>query len=76
MMDETPKNLNLNTELKAKNISFPKWTEEMNKLRVSRQEMNKLVLNYLIIEGNKDAVEKFIKETGLKGNIIMIVIIA
>ncbi len=38
----------------------------MNKLRVSREEMNKLVLNYLIIEGNKDAVEKFIKETGLK----------
>ena len=28
--------------------------------------MNKLVLNYLIIEGYKDAVEKFIKETGIK----------
>ena len=27
-----------------------------------------LVLNYLIIEGYKDAVEKFIKETGIKGN--------
>jgi len=67
-MDETPKNINLNAELKAKSISFPKWNEEMNKLRVSRQEMNKLVLNYLIIEGNKDAVEKFIKETGLKSN--------
>ena len=37
----------------------------MNKIKVNRQDMNKLVLNYLIIEGYKDAVEKFIKETGI-----------
>jgi hypothetical protein len=67
MIDEMSKTINLNNEIKNKTISFDKWNEEMNKLRISRQDMNKLVLNYLIIEGHKDAVEKFIKETGIKG---------
>lgn len=66
MFDEVPKNINVNNELKAKTIGFDKWNEETSKLRINRQTMNKLVLNYLIIEGYKDAVEKFIKETGLK----------
>ncbi len=65
MFEEIPKNINLKNEIKAKVIGFDKWNEEMSKLRVSRQDMNKLVLNYLIIEGYKDAVEKFIKETGI-----------
>jgi hypothetical protein len=33
---------------------------------VSRDEMNKIILNYLIIEGYHEAVIKFIKETGTK----------
>lgn len=67
MFDEIPKNLNLNNDLKTKSISLEKWNEEMNKIKVNRQDMNKLVLNYLIIEGYKEAVEKFIKETGIVG---------
>jgi hypothetical protein len=68
MNDNIPKNLNLNNEIKTKSISVEKWNEEMNKIKVNRQDMNKLVLNYLIIEGYKDAVEKFIKETGIVCN--------
>ena len=45
MLEEIPKNINLNIEIKAKSISTEKWVEELNKLRVSRQDMNKLVLN-------------------------------
>jgi len=67
MFDEIPKILNLNNEMKNKHVSFDKWNEEINKLRVNRQDMNKIVLNYLIIEGYKSAVEKFIKETGVEG---------
>lgn len=67
MLDDIPKNISLNNEIKAKSVSYDKWNEEINKLRVNRQDMNKLVLNYLIIEGYKDAVEKFIKETGVEG---------
>jgi len=65
MFEEIPKNVNLNNEIKSKVITSDKWNEEINKLRVNRQDMNKLVLNYLIVEGYKDAVEKFIKESGL-----------
>jgi len=72
MSDELPKNINLNHEIKAKSISLEKWSEEMNKIKVNRQDMNKLVLNYLIIEGYKDAVEKFIKETGIIGKSLLI----
>lgn len=68
MNDDIPKNLNINNEIKSKSISLEKWNEEINKIKVNRQDMNKLVLNYLIIEGYKDAVEKFIKETGIVGN--------
>ena len=68
MIDDIPKSLSLNNEIKTKSISIEKWKKEMNKIKVFRQDMNKLVLNYLVIEGYKDAVEKFIKETGIVGN--------
>ena len=67
MFEEVPKNINLNNEMKAKVIGSDKWNEEMSKLRVNRQDMNKLVLNYLIIQGYKDAVENFVRETGING---------
>ena len=37
----------------------------MNKIKVNRQAMNKFVLNYQIIKGYKDAVEKYIRENGI-----------
>jgi len=67
MLNEIPNNINLNNEMKAKVIGYEKWNEEMKKLRIDRQEMNKLVLNYLVIEGYKDAVEKYTNETGVSG---------
>ena len=65
MNEDIPSNMNLNNEIKNKMISLDKWNEELSKLRVNRQYMNKIVLNYLVVEGYKDAVEKFIKETGI-----------
>ena len=59
-------NINLKSELKAKKISNVKWNLELSKIKINREEMNKLVLNYLIIEGHKEAVEKFINETNTK----------
>ena len=60
--------IKLNSDIKNKLINTEKWNEELDKIKVSRQEMNKLVLNFLIIEGYKDAVHKFVKETGIKQN--------
>lgn len=65
MNEELSNNIRIHQELKSKVIGTEKWNEELSKLKVSRQDMNRVVLNYLIIEGYKDAVEKFIKETGL-----------
>ena len=67
MIDDSPQNINLNSELKTKAIPIERWNEELSKLRINRREMNKIVLNYLIIEGYRDAVEKFIIETGIEG---------
>jgi hypothetical protein len=35
-------------------------------VKINKQDLNKLVMNYLVIEGYKDAAEKFAHETGLE----------
>jgi len=67
MNQENENRINLNTETKSRLIGFTKWNEELSKLRIDRGDMNKIVMNYLIIEGHKEAVEKFTKETGVEG---------
>jgi hypothetical protein len=67
MIEDSPNNFNLGNKFKSKSINMDQWKEELSKLRINRREMNKIVLNYLIIEGYKDAVEKFVKETGVEG---------
>ena len=64
--DDEFKAMKISNEIKAKKITNEKWNEALSKIKVSREDMNKLVLNYLIIEGYKDAVVKFIKETNLQ----------
>lgn len=66
MDEEIPKKIRIANEIRSKTITNEKWNEELSKIKVSRTEMNKLVLNYLIIEGHKDAVVQFIKETNLQ----------
>ena len=66
MDDDFPKGLKISNEIKNKRIPNEKWNEELSKIKINREDMNKLVLNYLIIEGHKEAVEKFLKETNLK----------
>ena len=39
----------------------------MAQVQVSKEIMNKMVMNFLIVEGNKRAVLNFEKETGIKG---------
>jgi hypothetical protein len=56
--------MSMNNELKNKVVSFSSWEEERLKIKTSKQEINKLIFNYLILEANKEAVEEFEKETG------------
>ena len=40
------------------------WKKKLDAVRISKQDMNKLVMNYLVIEGVKDAAEQFALESG------------
>ncbi|ORX93435.1 hypothetical protein K493DRAFT_284705 [Basidiobolus meristosporus CBS 931.73] len=50
-------------------ISKEEWSERLDKVQVNKHDLNKLVMNYLVIEGYKDAAEKFSQECGLSPNI-------
>lgn len=44
-------------------ISMEEWTANLKTAKVSKENLNRLVLNFLVIEGYKDTAEKFAKET-------------
>lgn len=46
-------------------ISRKKWDEELDKVDVSKRDLNLIILDYLIIEGFSDAALQFARETGL-----------
>ncbi|KAJ1332728.1 hypothetical protein BSLG_008357 [Batrachochytrium salamandrivorans] len=46
-------------------LSQEDWEKKLSDVQISKQDLNKLVMNYLIIEGYKDAAEKFSAESGL-----------
>jgi hypothetical protein len=45
------------------------WMDELGKVQVPRQTLNKLVMNYLVTEGFKDAAERFKEESGVGAEI-------
>jgi hypothetical protein len=49
--------------------SKEKWIEKIDSLQVPRSEVNKLIMNYLVTEGFKDAAEKFQMESGTEPGI-------
>jgi len=45
------------------------WMEKLAKVHVPRQTLNKLVMNYLVTEGFKDAAERFQEESGVTADV-------
>ena len=43
------------------------WDERLRKAEVSRSLMDQLVMDYLVIEGHKEAAVNFMAETGTQG---------
>ncbi|KAI9209126.1 CTLH/CRA C-terminal to lish motif domain-containing protein [Polychytrium aggregatum] len=41
----------------------------MSEVQINKTDINKLIMNYLVIEGYKDAAEKFHFETGIEPNV-------
>jgi hypothetical protein len=50
-----------------KRYTESEWEERMTHIAPSRELINKLVMNYLVIEGYKTGAQKFEKESGVKG---------
>jgi two-component SAPR family response regulator len=49
--------------------SKEKWMEKIDTVQIPRSEVNKLIMNYLVTEGFKDAAEKFQLESGTEPGI-------
>lgn len=52
------------TDSKKSVFTQGQWDSDLSKLHVTKNEMNKLIMNYLVIEGYKEAAEKFQEECG------------
>ncbi|CAO1636695.1 unnamed protein product [Sympodiomycopsis kandeliae] len=49
----------------TKEISQAEWELKLNEVAVSKDDMNRLIMDYLVIEGYKDAAQRFSVESGL-----------
>ena len=48
----------------ASSVHATDWQRRMDRVGVSHQDLNRLVMNYLVVEGYKGAAELFLKESG------------
>ena len=58
--------LNLNNESKLKSISNEKWQKELDVQKMNKDKMNKLIANYLFIQGYCQPLKKFISEAKIQ----------
>ena len=58
--------LNLNNESKLKSISNEKWQKELNVQKMNKDKMNKIIANYLFIQGYCQPLKKFLSEAKIQ----------
>ncbi len=46
-------------------ITSEEWRARLESIKISKTDMNRLILNYLCLEGYRDAAKRFEKESGL-----------
>jgi len=44
------------------------WNSQMSQVHVCREELNKLIMNYLILEGHKEGALTFQRESGVQAD--------
>ncbi|KAL3841679.1 hypothetical protein ACJMK2_019791 [Sinanodonta woodiana] len=54
---------------KTEEISKVEWMGKLQSVHITRADMNKLIMNYLVTEGFKEAAEKFKMESGIQPDI-------
>ena len=55
-------------------ISQEDWENKLKNITPSKDKLNKIVLNYLIIEGYREGALKFMSEAGMEGKIFVILL--
>eukprot|EP00245_Coleochaete_scutata_P006533 TRINITY_DN20_c0_g1_i4.p1 TRINITY_DN20_c0_g1~~TRINITY_DN20_c0_g1_i4.p1 ORF type:complete len:240 (+),score=63.83 TRINITY_DN20_c0_g1_i4:209-928(+) len=50
-------------------ITREEWEKKLSEVKVRKEDMNKLVMNFLVTEGYVDAAEKFLHESGTEPDI-------
>ena len=58
--------LNANNESKLKSISNEKWQKELNLQKMNKDKMNKIIANYLFIQGYCQPLKKFVSEAKIQ----------
>eukprot|EP00667_Euglena_gracilis_P018801 EG_transcript_20031 len=48
----------------SRDVPYGEWVKLLERVRVSKQSLNQLVMNYLVVEGYKDSAEQFQQESG------------
>ncbi|EPZ31748.1 hypothetical protein ROZALSC1DRAFT_26462 [Rozella allomycis CSF55] len=54
-----------NPQSTKKSYSKEEWEKKLSEVNIHKGELNKLIMNYLIIEGYKEAAEKFCSEASM-----------
>uniref|UniRef100_A0A8B9LF94 GID complex subunit 8 homolog a (S. cerevisiae) n=1 Tax=Astyanax mexicanus TaxID=7994 RepID=A0A8B9LF94_ASTMX len=54
---------------KPEEITKEEWMEKLNNVHIQRADMNRLIMNYLVTEGFKEAAEKFRMESGIEPSV-------
>ncbi|XP_051525104.1 glucose-induced degradation protein 8-A homolog isoform X2 [Myxocyprinus asiaticus] len=50
-------------------VTKEEWMDKLNNVHIQRADMNRLIMNYLVTEGFKEAAEKFRMESGIEPNV-------
>jgi len=49
-------------------VTHDQWESRKQLVQPSREVINEIVMNYLVVQGYKEGAYKFMKEAGVKGN--------
>lgn len=52
-----------------RSINKEEWERRLDEVKIPKEELNKLIMDYFVIEGFKEAAEKFSQESGTKSEV-------
>lgn len=56
------------SEKSRRTIGEKEWMDRLNSVKIFKKDMDRLIMNFFLIEGYKEAAENFKKESGTESN--------